>query len=290
MHTARTTSLVLLGFVTAFAVVLGPRPAGAAEPEATQADAHGRNANGALVASAMDALFVAKDTSAIPRYFAESFVDHDPLSAGPGLAGLEAGLSFLTRQPGFAYERVRVLADGDLVAVHGRYAGVAPQALVAFDVFRLDGGKIVEHWDALQPETKPNVSGRTELDGPTQIRHHGDTDANRTLVTEMVKTVFIGGSAESLSCFVSSTTYLQHNPDLGDGLSTLVDAIGGPTAKHVDFGYSNLVHVIADGDFVLAHAEGDAGNGQKNVFFDMWRAEDGMAVEHWDVVQTVPAR
>ena len=45
-----------------------------------------------------------------------------------------------------------MLADGDFVAVHGRYTGVGPKPLIAVDMFRVKDGKLVEHWDVVQEE------------------------------------------------------------------------------------------------------------------------------------------
>jgi predicted SnoaL-like aldol condensation-catalyzing enzyme len=251
---------------------------------AVTADARGGNRT--LVAQAMDALFVDFDVSAVDRYFAEPFVDHDAAFQS-GLEPLRAAVRQLAKTPGFKYERVRVLADGDMAAVHGRYAGT-DGAQVAFDVFRIQSGKIVEHWDALQAETAPNPSHRTELDGTTQVRHGGDAEANRTLVRGILDTVFIGGDVTQLSCFISSKTYIQHNPFIADGLASLVDAVGGPTATHVDFGYTKIHHLIADGDFVLAMGEGQGGASTTVLVYDLWRAEGDQLVEHWDVSQEVP--
>lgn len=45
-----------------------------------------------------------------------------------------------------------VVAEGEYVMIHGRYTGWAPKPVVAVDIFRIVGGKLVEHWDVLQEE------------------------------------------------------------------------------------------------------------------------------------------
>jgi predicted SnoaL-like aldol condensation-catalyzing enzyme len=45
-----------------------------------------------------------------------------------------------------------VVADGDLVMVHGRYVGWGPKPMVAVDIFRVANGKLAEHWDVLQDD------------------------------------------------------------------------------------------------------------------------------------------
>jgi predicted SnoaL-like aldol condensation-catalyzing enzyme len=44
------------------------------------------------------------------------------------------------------------VASGDLVMVHGRYTGWGPKPMIAVDIFRVENGKVVEHWDVMQEE------------------------------------------------------------------------------------------------------------------------------------------
>lgn len=57
------------------------------------------------------------------------------------------------------YERGTLMADGDWVMVHGRYQGWAGKTMIAVDIFRVNGGKIVEHWDVMQEEVPPGQTG-----------------------------------------------------------------------------------------------------------------------------------
>lgn len=43
-------------------------------------------------------------------------------------------------------------ASGDFVMAHGRFTGFGPKPLIAVDIFRIQDGKLVEHWDVLQEE------------------------------------------------------------------------------------------------------------------------------------------
>jgi hypothetical protein len=61
---------------------------------------------------------------------------------------------------------------------------------VAFDVFRF-------HWDNVQDECAvPNVSGRTQLDGPTQVVDLDKTEANKTVLRGYFRDVVFGGQRE----------------------------------------------------------------------------------------------
>ncbi len=46
-----------------------------------------------------------------------------------------------------------IAENGDLVMLYSRYTGIAPKPMIALDIFRLENGKLVEHWDLMQEET-----------------------------------------------------------------------------------------------------------------------------------------
>jgi predicted SnoaL-like aldol condensation-catalyzing enzyme len=90
---------------------------------------------------------------------ADSYVQHNP-GIADGLSGFGAAMKKMAEQRvTMAFEKThRMVADGDFVFVHssGEYGGKK----VAFaDLMRVDGGRIVEHWDAIQPVGAPNPSG-----------------------------------------------------------------------------------------------------------------------------------
>jgi predicted SnoaL-like aldol condensation-catalyzing enzyme len=121
--------------------------------------------NGVLVLQAMTALFVDRDLSAVEKYWSESYVQHNPTipDGRDDLGGIISGLP-----ENFRYEPGVVIADGEFVAIHGRYTGWAPQPLVAVDIFRIDSdGKLAEHWDVMQEEVpaESTVSGRSMFTG-----------------------------------------------------------------------------------------------------------------------------
>jgi predicted SnoaL-like aldol condensation-catalyzing enzyme len=233
---------------------------------------------------AMDELFGDKDPSAVDRWVASDYRQHSLAPDGPeGTRQIVASFS-----EGVRYERVRAIADGDLVALHGIYHGFGPVPFVAFDLLRVNAdGKLAEHWDALTPLVPDTVSGRSQTDGPTTPQDLDKTDANRALVAEFAEKVLKGGDYAALTDYISTDIYAQHNPEATDGL----DGLGAAVARWAEQGkrlvYRTIHKVVAEGDFVLLQSEGEFG--VPVAYWDLFRVADGKIVEHWDVVAPIPA-
>jgi predicted SnoaL-like aldol condensation-catalyzing enzyme len=181
----------------------------------------------------------------------------------------------------------RVLADGDYVALHSEYNLFGNKT--GFDIFRFENGKIVEHWDNLQPKADKNPSGHTMTDGPTDIKDENKTEANKTLVREFIQTILVDGKMEKLAGFFDGDNYVQHNPQIADGVSGLGKALEALSKQGITMKYDKTHLVVGEGNFVLAVSEGTFG-GKATCFYDLWRVESGKIAEHWDVMETIPAR
>ncbi|MGO4714866.1 nuclear transport factor 2 family protein [Bradyrhizobium sp. 2TAF24] len=134
--------------------------AGQALP-ARAADAAQLEANKKAVVAFYEKGLNQKDFDAAAAYFGAQYVQHNP-TAPDGIAGFKAFIEMLrTKFPNSHSEIKRVFADGDYVILHVhavREPGTRGAAIV--DIFRLDNGKIVEHWDVRQdvPETAANAN------------------------------------------------------------------------------------------------------------------------------------
>ena len=113
--------------------------------------------NSDLVREAMTALFIDGDVTALERYWARDYIQHNP-QLPDGTDGLAVAMGSMPSDA--KYEMGAIAGEGDTVFVHGRYTGLAPTPLIAVDIFRVADDKIVEHWDVLQPEEQQTASGR----------------------------------------------------------------------------------------------------------------------------------
>lgn len=217
------------------------------------------------------------------------YIQHNPFIP----TGLEPFIELfpVLAEAGTTAENVRMFQDGDYVFMHNIWRNAEPfgaPEMVAFDIIRVDeNGKVAEHWDALQPLTSETVSGRTQTDGPTEATDLDQTEANKALAVALVRDVLMGEDPARITDYIRAESYAQHNPMIGDGLEGIVEAVETLTAQGNMFQYTEIHAVLGEGNFVLTVSEGQW-NGTTNAFYDLFRMEDGVIVEHWDMIQPVP--
>ena len=121
-------------------------------------------ANKKTVAAFYDAVLNKKDYDLAITFVGEAgYKQHNP-TAKDGIEGTRGFINFLKEKfPNNKSEIKRIFADGDFVIVHVhavREPGTRGNAIM--DIFRMDDkGKVVEHWDVVQPipETSQNDNG-----------------------------------------------------------------------------------------------------------------------------------
>src|ERR1700737_1279450 len=112
--------------------------------------------NKALVLEAFDTLFNKRDYAAAERYWSPNYIQHSA-HIGPGRRGLFELIKSIP--PTLKYEPGMIVADGDLVIVHGRFSGFgATMNWIAADILGIEDGVLVEHWDVLQDEATQEQS------------------------------------------------------------------------------------------------------------------------------------
>ena len=123
----------------------------------------GAAANKKIVLALFKTLFVEhKVDEAIDKYVDPGYIQHNPMAA----TGSEPVRAFFKQY----YEKVptatavfkRILAEGDLVAVHyNSKSGPDDRGFAVVDIFRLAHGKIVEHWDVVEPVPEKSANDNT---------------------------------------------------------------------------------------------------------------------------------
>jgi len=103
----------------------------------------------AIALKAIRGVFIERDARVVQELFAPDYIQHKPTipNGRDAIAGLLGSLP-----EGFRYEPGMVAAEGRIVMIHGRYVGWAPEPMVAVDIFRIENGRLVEHWDVMHAE------------------------------------------------------------------------------------------------------------------------------------------
>jgi len=213
------------------------------------------------------------------------YIQHN-LAVGDGLAGFDKVLSLLPKGSA-KVEVIRAFEDGNYVFTHTKYNFFGPKA--GFDIFRFENGLIVEHWDNLQEIAKETVSGRTQFDGNTEIKDIDKTKENKELVKNFVNDVLLGKNPSKIIDYISTVKYLQHNPNVADGLDGLGKALEELAKTGMPMKYTKNHMILGEGNFVLSVSEGKFM--KKHVsFYDLFRIENGKIVEHWDTIEEIPEK
>jgi predicted SnoaL-like aldol condensation-catalyzing enzyme len=124
-----------------------------------------------------------------------------------------------------------------------------------------------------------------------------DAGTNREVVERFLDDVFVRHDMSRLDEYMRDD-YMQHNPDCPQGKAGFLEFFGVIFGAMPDFHYA-VKRVVADGDLVMAwctslgtHTGGAflgqaaTGNAVKFDTVDIFRMQDGLIAEHWDVADT----
>lgn len=212
------------------------------------------------------------DLALVDNYVSDNYIQHSP-TVKDGKEGLLEMLAFLKTLPRPAEHGptpiIRVIADGDLVAVHLdiKFMG---QRVAVIDVFRLFNGKITEHWDAGQSLTGEDADLVTMTNGTSVIDETADVNSSKSLIHSFYKDAL--EKSDKANKYLAAE-YVEHNT-----AGNLLNNLGGVVNVH---------RIMGEGNFVVAHCEcvtSDKAFAQIHIF----RVEANKVAEHWSVEQAVP--
>lgn len=113
--------------------------------------------NKQIVTTAYQRIFGDLDITGVDVYMSKNFLQHNPTTAD-GPEGVKALVQMLISQ-GVQKQKCsfkHVVAEGDIVFLHSRYE-MAGKEWRFIDIYRIEDGKLAEHWDAMMP--MPDVRG-----------------------------------------------------------------------------------------------------------------------------------
>ena len=200
---------------------------------------------------------------------------------------------------------VASVAEGNLVVMAllermPAHDGVDAYTTTHFNLFRIEGGRLAEHWHSVQTAPGPDVP-LPEDGGPQPVKgSSGEAQlallesadsrlaGNKRLVFDMWREVIDAGHEELADRYVDAS-FVEHNPNGASGLegfkayfSSRPDA---PVERSIR---APVVAIVAEGDLVALVTMQEhphpsrAGHTYTTTWFDMFRVADGRLVEHWD--------
>ncbi|MEM8961351.1 MAG: hypothetical protein AAGD38_07740 [Acidobacteriota bacterium] len=219
---------------------------------------------------------------ALARYTGARYTQHST-GVPDGKEGFLAFFEpFLERNPVRDIQIVRGLQDGNHVWLQAyQDLNNGQSRWVTGDLFDTDDqDRMIEHWDSIQAFEPDSVSGRSMVDGPTDIEDLEHTDANKELVRRFTRAVLTEADHHQAGSFLAVDLH-QHNPQIADGLDAYLDYL-----RRHDVRYTEVHHLIGQGNFVVTYAR-KVIDGQDHATFDLYRIADGIIVEHWDVEEKI---
>ena len=210
----------------------------------------------------------------------ERYVEHDPQVAD-GVTGVRAyveAMALVARM-----EIVRIFEDGDLVVAQadGQVRGDG----TFFDVFRFDGGVIVEHWGFAAPSGLPNLSGHTQVDGPVEAGRPEDTAANKAFVRDYYETFHLQARHDLADRYFAGSPMIRHEPGVSDGVDAFLRDLAVATRDRT---IDEIQLLAGRGDLVFLAALGTHRD-EPCAYVDLYRVERYTIAEHWGFFQPDPA-
>jgi predicted SnoaL-like aldol condensation-catalyzing enzyme len=123
---------------------------------------------------------------------------------------------------------------------------------------------------------------------PAMHARHMETERNREIVTRFIDLFYRQGRVREAFMTYVAPGYIQHNPIAADGRDTAIAALEPYFASQPN-AVREVQRIIVDGNLAVVHMRVRANPEDRGfAIVDILRLENGMIVEHWDVIQAVP--
>jgi len=225
---------------------------------------------------------------AADKYLADNFVDRTG-AATDGRRGFLGPYEPLVRRfPDRLVRPVRGFEDGRRVFLHTYQSfGRGQISQVGVDVFDTDtDDHVTTRWNVTVPVVPRSRSGRSQIDGPTEVTDLAATAANKTLVRRFITDVLMAGRTDRLEGYLDPHGYAEHSPDIPDGPQGLRYRLDHDAAAGLPVRYHEIVLLVGCGNYVVTLSAASRGPARYRVF-DIYRLAGSRIVEHWDAAMAL---
>lgn len=265
-------------------------------------------ANKQLVFDMYRTVFVAGQTEAIDRYFSPDYQEYSQVELN-GLEALKARVSAnIPRQdsiPALLPDLVTLIAEGDYVVLAQVTHYLEPDGSgrsytsTGFDLYRIEQGRITAHWDGRQLRPGLGIPAADQggplpvvgVQGAAQYALLQNADpqlfANKRLAFDLWRHLPEAGREELAELYLDAI-YIQHNPNAATGREGVKQYFSQRPDSSIDTWLEDpIVALVAEGDLVVQalqeeRSHPDTGETYYIPWFDMFRIQDHLIIEHWD--------
>jgi predicted SnoaL-like aldol condensation-catalyzing enzyme len=250
---------------------------------ATDSSAAGRP----LVEQFINQFYVRRDVpGAFSAFVAAEYIQHNP-GLPDGRAAAVAALTPMFTATGAQFDVMHVLVDGNLAMIHlfGR-GKPATRGAAVFDLYRLQGKHIVEHWDVIQAI---GDRGDPLASEPRPPGSGGDTATNCKVMHDFIRTLYERRQVTQAYETYVAPNFVDHNAGRSGGRGAAIADLA-PLFANPDAVFE-IKHVLVDGDFAAVHYHGRINSSSPGAaVMELFRLSQGKIVEHWDAFQPIPAK
>jgi predicted SnoaL-like aldol condensation-catalyzing enzyme/truncated hemoglobin YjbI len=239
------------------------------------------------IAFAINKAVQSGDVESAAALVTENYIQHTP-TVPDGKKGLQILITKIKNKeiPAPKINTVRTFEDGDFVVLH--HDVMWPNRKAMFEVFRFENGLAAEHWSGIADHPEKTANGHSMVDGAIEITDKKITQKNKELAISFVETVLIKGQFDKLLNFYHPDV-IQHNPFIDNTVPGLLKGVEELQKQGMSIQIKKIVKVFGEGNFVLVCSEGEFA-GKHTAFFDLFRMDNNLVVEHWDVLQEIPQK
>lgn len=236
-------------------------------------------------------VIVNKDMSKYDKYIGDTYVQH-ATGYPDGVEPLREELAGNAKEHYNLVNILRVVGEGDYAALHSLWE-YKNNKMVYVDIWRIENGKLVEHWDHFQKVPEKAENDNTIYLGPdTNINANQNIEQNKKRALAVLKTFDNLDDLSAVENYVADG-YIQHNPTVADGKEAFLGLF--KFLKGINYkSKTEIAKTIAMGDMVIVHSKvtelskkDDLGTGAIDIFrFD----NNGKIIEHWDVLEPLTGK